>query len=80
MAFQYSYEDKEIPYRQTIADMDQKHYFCPCKLADLRFADWDTKQICGFAICGFAICVLIITNLRISDLRTGTPQKFAAMQ
>ncbi len=43
-----------------------------CHLADLRCADWDTKDIWRFAICG-----LIITNLRICDLRTGTPQKFA---
>jgi hypothetical protein len=28
---------------QTSADLD------PCKFADLRFADWDTKEICGFA-------------------------------
>ncbi len=46
--------------------------FFPGKFADLRFADWDNKEICGFAICG-----LIITNLQICDLRTGTPQKFA---
>ncbi len=46
--------------------------FFPSKFADLRFADWDTKESCVFAICG-----LIITNLRIFDLRTGTPQQFA---
>ncbi len=53
---------------------------CKCELEtfllgefdDLRFADWDTKEICGFAILG-----LIITYLRICDLRTGTPRKFA---
>ncbi len=37
--------------------------------------DWDTKEICGFAICG-----LIITNLWICDLRTGSPQKFADLR
>jgi hypothetical protein len=30
----------------------------------MRFADWDTKEICGYAIWG-----LIISNLRICDLR-----------
>jgi hypothetical protein len=43
--------------------MVQKHWLFPCKFADLLFADWGTKEICGFAICG-----LIITNLRICDL------------
>jgi hypothetical protein len=47
----------------------------PCNFAVLRFVEWDTKEICRFAICGF-----IITNLRICDLRTGTPKKFANLQ
>jgi hypothetical protein len=38
-------------------------------------ADWDIKEICGFAICG-----LIITILRICDLRIGSPQKFADLR
>ncbi len=46
--------------------MDQKHCFFPCKFADLRLADGDTKETCG----------LIVANLRICDLRT--PQKFAS--
>jgi hypothetical protein len=33
------------------------------RVADLRFADWEAKEICAFAICG-----LIITNLRICGL------------
>ncbi len=45
------------------------------KFADLRFADWDTNEICGFAICR-----LIITNLRTCKLRTGTPQKFPELR
>jgi hypothetical protein len=39
------------------------------------FADWDTKEICGFAICE-----LIITGLRGCKLRTGTPQEFADLR
>ncbi len=39
------------------------------------FADWNTKEICGFVIWG-----LIITNYRICDLLTGTPKKFADLQ
>jgi hypothetical protein len=49
--------------RQTNPDLGQKHCFFPCKFVDLRFADWHTSEICGFAIaelahefCGFAIC------------------------
>ncbi len=41
-------------------------------LANLRFTDWDTKEICGLAIFG-----LIITILRTCDLRTITKIKFA---
>jgi hypothetical protein len=45
------------------------------KFADLRFADWDTKDVYGFAICGyslqicgFAICGLAhLRNLLIFD-------------
>jgi hypothetical protein len=44
-------------------------------LANLKFADWDTKEICGFAICR-----LIITNLRNCDLWTGRPKKFAYLR
>ncbi len=54
-----------------ICDLRINHY----KFADLRFADWNTMEICGSAICG-----LIITNLRICDVRTGTPQKFADLR
>ncbi len=53
-------------------DRDQKHCLCPCKFADLRFADWDAKDICRFVSCE-----LIITNMLILDLGTGTPPKFA---
>jgi hypothetical protein len=41
-------------------------------LADLQFADWDTKEICGFAISG-----LLVPDLLNWYLRTGTPQEFA---
>jgi hypothetical protein len=41
------------------------------KFADLRL-DWDTKEICGFAIC--------ITNSQICNLRTGTTQKYEDLQ
>jgi hypothetical protein len=44
-------------------------------LANLRFADWDTKDIFGFVSCE-----LIITFLLILDLRTGTPQQFADLR
>ncbi len=44
-------------------DLDRKHWFVPCKFADLRFADRDTKEIFGFAICGLAH----LRNLRICD-------------
>ncbi len=52
-----------------------EHCFFPCKFADLRFAEWDTKEICGFAICG-----LIITNRRICHLRTGQSKKFSDLR
>jgi len=26
-------------------DLDQKHCFFPCKFSDLKFVDWDTKEI-----------------------------------
>ncbi len=39
---------------------------CPCKFADLPFAVWDIKEICG----------IIITSLRICNLGTGTPTKY----
>jgi hypothetical protein len=47
--------------------LDQKHGFFPCKFADFRFSDWDSKEIFGLIITG--------SNLRICDLRTGTPKK-----
>jgi hypothetical protein len=40
--------------RQINADLDQKHCFCPCKLAHLRFVDCETKEMCEFAFCGLA--------------------------
>jgi hypothetical protein len=49
--------------------------FFPSKIADLRFADWNTKEIYWYEICG-----LIITNFRLCDLRTGTPQKFVDLR
>jgi hypothetical protein len=49
----------------------------PRKIADLRYADWDTKEICGFAIRALFIKNLrlaigglaYLRNLRISDLK-----------
>jgi hypothetical protein len=46
----------------------------PCKIADLRFADWDTKKICDLRILKkFADLRLAglayLRNLRISDLK-----------
>jgi hypothetical protein len=40
------------------------------RFVDFRFADWNTEEICGFAICR-----LIITNLQICDLRN-EPKSF----
>jgi len=54
-------------------DLDQNTAFS-LKFADLRFADWDTKEICGIAICE-----LIIANMRICDLRTGTSRRICAL-
>jgi hypothetical protein len=56
---------------ENLCDSGPETLFFPQKFADLRFADRDTKDICGFAICG-----LILTNLRICNLRAGTPKKF----
>ena len=48
----YTYIGKK---KETNADLDQKHcVFFPCKFADLRFADWDTK-LSGFAVWGLGI-------------------------
>jgi hypothetical protein len=44
--------------RQTNADLDQKHCFF---LADLRLADWDTKQIVDLRLRH------VPKNLRICD-------------
>jgi hypothetical protein len=60
-SLKYTYVGKKKYKRQPIEDLDQKHCFFPCKFADLRFADWDIKEICGFAIWG-----LVITNLWIA--------------
>jgi hypothetical protein len=57
---------------ENLCDFGPETLVFPQKFADLRFADGDTKEICGFAICG-----LILANVRICDLRTGTPTKFA---
>jgi hypothetical protein len=66
MAFRsqkYTYIGKKIYFRQTNVDLDQKHCLFPCKFADLRFADWDTKEICGLLLQNEA------KNLRICNLR-----------
>jgi hypothetical protein len=65
----YTYVGK-IRIQPTNAHLDQKHSFFPCKFADLQFADWTTKEICGFVICG-----LIITNLRFRDLQDWLTQE-----
>ncbi len=73
MAFRslkYNNVGKFKKLRQTNANLDQKQCFLSCK-----FSDWDTKEVCGFAIFG-----LIITNLRICDLWTGPPRKFADLR
>jgi hypothetical protein len=44
---------------------------CAEKLADLRLADWDNIDICGFAICGLK------KKMRIGSLRTSTSKKLA---
>ncbi len=51
---------------------------CPVygTVADFRFADWDTKEMCGFTIDG----LLLITTLRICDLRAGIPRQLAALR
>ncbi len=41
------------------------------KIVDLQLADWNTEEICGFAIWG-----LTRKKFRISNLRTGTLNKF----
>ncbi len=70
-SLKYSYVGKEYIRGKSMRIWSETLLYT-CKFADLRFADWVTKEICGFAICG-----LIMTFLRISDLRTGTPQKVA---
>jgi hypothetical protein len=42
------------------------------RICGFGIADYDTKEICRFAICR-----VILTNLRICDLLTGTPHIFA---
>jgi hypothetical protein len=51
----------------TNVDLDQKHCLFPCKFTDLQFADWDTKEICRFAICGLIITICGLAHL--ADLR-----------
>ncbi len=60
-------EVKKNFLRKTNANLDQKHCFFPYICANLRFADWDTNETCGF----------INTNLWICNLRISKPQKFA---
>ncbi len=59
LSLKYNYVGKKIYEYQTNADLDQKQCFFPCEFADLRFPDWDTKEICGVAICGLIIADLI---------------------
>jgi hypothetical protein len=79
-SLKYTYVGKKIFYRQTKAVLDQKHSFFPCrsricdlrtgtqrKFADLRFADWHTSDICGFAIVE---CAQEFLNLRLGDWDT----------
>jgi hypothetical protein len=49
--------------------------FFSFKFVDLQFADWDSKETCGFAICG-----LIITNLRLANWDTSEICGFAIAQ
>jgi hypothetical protein len=51
---------------------------CGEKFADLRLTDWNTKEICGFAMCrlskknyGFVICGLKkYADLRFADKKS----------
>jgi hypothetical protein len=49
-SLKYTYVGKKKYKGQTNADLNQKQCPFPFKFADLRFADWDIKKICGFAI------------------------------
>ncbi len=66
LGLKYSYVGRENT-SEANHSRSESETFRLCKFVELRFADWDTKEICGFAICG-----LIITNLR-----TCTSPKFA---
>jgi hypothetical protein len=45
-------------------------------LANLRFADWDTKEICGFVICA----LFVKKKLQICNFWTGTAKKFLRLR
>ncbi len=53
-----------------IWDLRNNYY----KFSDLRFADWHTSEICGFAICGLTtkICVLTFARHLASYLAYGS--------
>jgi hypothetical protein len=50
----------------------QNTAFFLADFAELQFAGWGNKEICGFAICGS-----IITNLRFPDWHTSEICGFA---
>ncbi len=54
--------------RQNSLDLDRKHCFFSCKFADLRFVDWDTKDICGFAVCGMSPRICGFTKMRFAEI------------
>jgi hypothetical protein len=74
-SLKYTDVGKEILGSKLDLDWIKSTGFFLANFAELQFADWGNKDICGFAICG-----LIITNWRICDLRTGTPKTIADMR
>jgi hypothetical protein len=66
---QLFFEDLKLPQIRICLTLHGKYQFGSgsetrfvlCKFAHLRFANWDSKEICKFAICE-----LNITNLRFA--------------
>jgi hypothetical protein len=49
-SLKYTYVGKKKISWQINGDPDQKHCFFPFKIADLRFADWNSYELWGIAI------------------------------
>jgi hypothetical protein len=62
--------------------MDQKHCFFLCKFPELRFADWETKDICGFVDLRMQINTykFEFADLRFPDWHTSEICRFAILE